>query len=118
MLKPGDTWTYINTVEIGLNGWRQTRDQISVQRTTSEHIYVETQQSGTTQAPRELIVDADWSRSRSVNGTDTVVNRPLAFPLTVGKTWRSSTASRTRMRGTRRRRTTRITRSSAPTPSP
>ena len=71
VLKPGDTWTYINTVEIGPNGWRQTRDQISVQRTTSEHIYVETQQSGTTQAPRELIVDADWSRSRSVNGTDT-----------------------------------------------
>ncbi|VWC91971.1 hypothetical protein [Burkholderia lata] len=86
-LKPGDTWTYINTVEIGPNGWRQTRDQISVQRTTSEHIYVETQQSGATQAPRELIVDADWSRSRSVNGTETVVNRPLAFPLTAGKTW-------------------------------
>ncbi|MGU3780800.1 hypothetical protein [Burkholderia metallica] len=87
VLKPGDTWTYINTVEIGPNGWRQTRDQISVQRTTSEHIYVETQQSGATQAPRELIVNADWSRSRSVNGTETVVNRPLAFPLTAGKTW-------------------------------
>ncbi|MBY8609229.1 hypothetical protein K7N18_30900 [Burkholderia arboris] len=87
VLKPGDTWTYISTAEIGPNGWRQTRDQISVQRTTSDHIYVETQQSGTTQAPRELIMDADWSRSRSVNGTETVVNRPLAFPLTVGKTW-------------------------------
>ncbi|MBM2770594.1 hypothetical protein [Burkholderia anthina] len=86
-LKPGDTWTYIDTVEIGPNGWRQTRDQISVQRTTSDHIYVETRQSGTTQAPRELIVDADWSRSRNVNGTETVVNRPLAFPLTAGKTW-------------------------------
>ncbi|MGU7770201.1 hypothetical protein ACV229_08450 [Burkholderia sp. MR1-5-21] len=86
-LKPGDTWIYVDTVEIGPNGWRQTRDQISVQRTTPEHIYVETQQSGATQAPRELIVDADWSRSRSVNGTQTVVNRPLAFPLTVGKTW-------------------------------
>ncbi|NTY40822.1 MULTISPECIES: hypothetical protein [Burkholderia cepacia complex] len=86
-LKPGDTWTYINTVEIGPNGWRQTRDEISVQRTTPGHIYVETRQSGATQAPRELIVDADWSRSRSVNGTETVVNRPLAFPLTAGKTW-------------------------------
>ena len=87
VLKPGDTWTYISTAELGPNGWRQTRDQISVQRTTSDHIYVETQQSGTTQAPRELIMDADWSRSRSGNGTETVVNRPLAFPLTVGKTW-------------------------------
>lgn len=86
-LKPGDTWTYVNTVEIGPNGWRQTRDRISVQRTTADHIYIETQQSGATQAPRELIVDADWSRARSVNGTETVVNRPLAFPLTVGKTW-------------------------------
>ncbi|KFG93194.1 hypothetical protein GQ56_0132910 [Burkholderia paludis] len=86
-LKPGDTWTYINTVEIGPNGWRQTRDQISVQRATAEHLYVETRQSGTTQAPRELIVDTDWSRSRSVNGTEIVVNRPLAFPLKAGKTW-------------------------------
>ncbi|WP_446901369.1 hypothetical protein [Burkholderia sp. YIM B11467] len=86
-LKPGDTWTYINTVEIGPNGWRQTRDEISVQRTTPGHIYIETRQSGATQAPRELIVDADWSRARSVNGTETVVNRPFAFPLTVGKTW-------------------------------
>ncbi|RQR36530.1 hypothetical protein DIE23_07460 [Burkholderia sp. Bp9143] len=86
-LKPGDTWTYVNTVEIGTNGWRQTRDQISVQRTTADHIYIETQQSGATQAPREFIVGADWSRARSVNGTETVVNRPLAFPLTIGKMW-------------------------------
>lgn len=87
VLKPGDTWTYVNTVETGPNGWRQTRDQISIQRTTSDHIYLETQPSGGTQAPRELIVGADWSRSRSVNGTDTVIGRPLAFPLSVGKTW-------------------------------
>ncbi|KAF1032370.1 MAG: hypothetical protein GAK33_07005 [Burkholderia lata] len=87
VLKSGDTWTYINTIEIGPNGWRQIRDQLSVQRATSDHIYLETQQIGATQAPRETIVDADWSRSRSVNGTETVVNRPLAFPLTTGKTW-------------------------------
>jgi hypothetical protein len=87
VLKPGDTWTYINTVEAGPNGWHQTRDRISVQRVTAEHIYIETQQSGTTQAPQESIVDADWSRARSVNGTETVVNRPMAFPLTAGKTW-------------------------------
>ncbi|TES75991.1 hypothetical protein E2P84_15835 [Burkholderia cepacia] len=91
-LKPGDTWTYINTVEIGPNGWRQSRDEVTVQRTTPGHIYIETRQSGTTQAPHELIVDADWSRARSVNGTETVVNRPFAFPLTVGKTWAISYA--------------------------
>ncbi|MBK1821568.1 hypothetical protein [Burkholderia orbicola] len=86
-LKPGDTWTYVDTVEIGPNGWRQTRDEITVQRTTPGHIYVESRQSGATQAPHEMIVDADWSRARSINGTETVVNRPLAFPLTIGKTW-------------------------------
>jgi len=30
---------------------------------------------------------ADWSRVRAVNGKEIVVNRPLSFPLSVGKTW-------------------------------
>jgi hypothetical protein len=29
----------------------------------------------------------DWSLVRNINGKEIVVNRPLAFPLTVGKTW-------------------------------
>jgi hypothetical protein len=87
ILKPGDTWTYVNTVETAPNGWRQTRDEIVLLRTTSDHIYFETRQAGTTQAANEVVAGADWSRSRNVNGTETMVNRPLSFPLSDGKTW-------------------------------
>jgi hypothetical protein len=87
VLKPGETWTYVNTVETAPNGWRQTHDEIVVTRATSDRIYFETKQAGTTQAANEMIAGADWKRSRNVNGTETVVNQPLSFPLTVGKTW-------------------------------
>ena len=87
VLKPGDTWTYINTVETAPNGWRQTHDEIVVMRTTSDHVYFETKQAGTSQAAIEVVSGADWSRSRNVNGTQTVINQPLSFPLTIGKTW-------------------------------
>ena len=29
----------------------------------------------------------DWSFVRNVNGKETTVNQPLAFPLSSGKTW-------------------------------
>ncbi|MFK4444764.1 hypothetical protein ABH944_004733 [Caballeronia udeis] len=86
-LSPGDTWTYVDTVEAAPNGWRQTHNEIVVLRTTSDHVYFETKQAGTTQAPIEVVEGADWSRSRNVNGTETTVNRPLFFPLSIGKTW-------------------------------
>jgi hypothetical protein len=86
-LNAGDTWTYVNTIETAPNGWRQTHDQIVVSRTTSDHIYFETKQTDTTQPANEIIAGADWSRARNVNGTETMVNQPLSFPLTVGKTW-------------------------------
>jgi hypothetical protein len=86
-LSPGDTWTYVDTVETGPNGWRQTHDEIVVLRTTADHIYFEAKQAGTTQAANEMVAGADWSRSRNVNGTETTVNQPLSFPLSVGKSW-------------------------------
>jgi hypothetical protein len=86
-LSPGDTWTYVDTAETAPNGWRQTHDEFTVERTTSDHIYIEVKQAGATQAPREVVTGADWSRSRNVNGTETTVNRPFSFPLSTGKTW-------------------------------
>jgi hypothetical protein len=86
-LKAGDTWTYVDTIETAPNGWRQMHDEVSVARTTSDHIYLETKQVGSSQPSKEMIADADWSRERNVNGTQVVVNRPLAFPLSTGKTW-------------------------------
>ena len=86
-LSPGDTWTYVDTIETAPSGWHQTHDEIVVLRTTSDHIYFEARQAGTTQAANEMIAGADWSRSRNVNGTETTVNQPSSFPLSVGKTW-------------------------------
>jgi hypothetical protein len=87
-LKEGDTWTYLDTVETGPTGWRQTHDEITVQRVTDAHIYISSKQAGSPSDGHEVIVDADWSRAREISGNEVVVNRPLAFPLQTGKTWK------------------------------
>jgi len=42
---------------------------------------------GSTMPATEVLTGLDWSRTRAVNGVATVVNRPLSFPLDVGRTW-------------------------------
>jgi hypothetical protein len=86
-LTGGDTWTYRSTTEKGSAGWNQTHDDITINRATSSTIYYSAKQSGSSQAPRELIAGSDWSRMRNVNGKETIVNKPLSFPLSAGKTW-------------------------------
>ncbi len=85
--KAGDSWIYRNVTERPPNGFSQTIDEISVERVTSTAIYVTAKPAGSSQLPREVLSGLDWSRMRDVNGKETVVNRPLAFPLTTGKTW-------------------------------
>lgn len=87
LVKVGDTWIYRSTTERGPSGWNQTHDEINVTRVTSSAIFIATKVSGSTQAPKEMFVGPDWSRVRDVNGKETVVNRPLAFPLSEGKSW-------------------------------
>jgi hypothetical protein len=86
-VKVGDTWTYRVTTEKGPSGWSQVRDEVTVSRVTSSLIYYTSKQSGSTQPAKELFAGLDWSRLRDVNGKETVVNRPLAFPLAAGKKW-------------------------------
>lgn len=86
-VKAGDTWVYQLTTEKAPNGWIQTRNELIVERTTSSAIYLNVKQLGSTQPSNEIFLGLDWSRVRNVNGKETLVNRPLAFPLTVGKTW-------------------------------
>ena len=86
-IKGGDSWTYVDTFEKAPSIWRQTHDEVTVLRATPSHIYYTSKQSGSTQAPSEVIAGADWSRERNMNGADVVVNRPFAFPLSPGKTW-------------------------------
>lgn len=83
----GDSWVYQFTTEKAPNGWVQTRNELTVERATSSTIYLTVKQLGSTQPPNEIFMGLDWSRVRNVNGKETLVNRPFAFPLTVGKTW-------------------------------
>jgi len=86
----GDTWTYLVTTEKGSSGWSQTRSEVTVARVTDSGIYFTSKQSGSTQPAVEMISGADWARVRDVNGKQTVVNRPLNFPLRPGKKWEVS----------------------------
>jgi hypothetical protein len=89
-IKAGDQWTYQITVERAPNTWNKSENEVTVTRVTSSSIYLSSKQAGSTQPPRDSVVGADWSRIRDVNGKETLVNRPLAFPLEVGKSWEVS----------------------------
>jgi len=83
----GDTWVYRSTTERAPSGWQQTDYEIKVTRVTPTAIFIEIKASGSTQTPKEMFTGLDWSRMRDVNGKETVVNRPLVFPLSDGKSW-------------------------------
>lgn len=87
-VRQGDSWVYRATVEKGPAGWNQVRNELTVTRVTGSSIYFTVRQSGSTQAGREVYTQSDWARVRDVNGRETVVNRPLDFPLTAGKSWK------------------------------
>jgi hypothetical protein len=86
-IKAGDAWIYKSTTEKGASGWNQTHDETAVSRVTSSTIYYTVKATGSTQPAKELFAGADWSRVRDIDGKETVVNRPLAFPLAPGKSW-------------------------------
>ena len=87
IVKPGDSWTYRSTIEKGQSGWVQKYNEWTVIRTGATGILVSIKERGSTQAAKEQLVGKDWSRFRNVNGKETVVNRPLLFPLKEGKSW-------------------------------
>ena len=82
----GDTWTYRSTMEQG-PGAHQNHNEITVIRAGASDILIGIKEVGSTMPPREQLVGSDWSRFRSVNGANTVVNQPLNFPLSPGKSW-------------------------------
>ena len=93
-VKPGDTWTYQSTTELTANQAKQTPAQfieshyeVTVIRTGSTGILIARKQRGSKLPAMEMLLGSDWSRSRSINGEETVVNRPLQFPLKPGKSW-------------------------------
>ncbi len=81
-----DTWTYVHTTE-DRAGWHQTRIETTVMRAGAEAIAISSKPAGSTMPPTETLTGPDWSRISSVNGHETLINRPFAFPLSIGKTW-------------------------------
>lgn len=87
-IKAGDTWAYLNTLQTGADTTKQSHDSIVALRTDADHIYFEITTAGSPQPPIQSVAGANWSRSRQLNGTETVISEPLSFPLTAGKQWR------------------------------
>lgn len=86
-VKPGDSWVYITTTEKGQSVWSQKHDELKVIHASATSILLAIKENGSTQPPKEQLVGKDWSRFRNINGQETVVSRPLLFPLKEGKSW-------------------------------
>ncbi len=82
-----DSWTYQHTIESAATGWHQLRVESTVLQAGLTAITLSTRPVGSTVPPSQQLGSLDWSRFRSVNGRRTVVDKPLSFPLAVGKSW-------------------------------
>lgn len=83
---PEDSWIYHQTIQKG-DKVEANDAEISVVRSDDQDLLVSVKAVGSTRPPVEVMFKPDWAKFRSVNGVETVVSRPLAFPLTLGKSW-------------------------------
>jgi hypothetical protein len=93
-VKGGDTWAYRVTNEQTPNQamrtpaqWTEKYYEVEVTRVGSTGLLVSRKERSSRLPPIETVVGLDWSRYRSVNGEETVVNQPFKFPLEQGKSW-------------------------------
>jgi hypothetical protein len=84
---PGDAWIYKFAYKtngtLAKGQW-----VISISRNQGDRMVVAYKEVGLAKPPREFLLGGDWSIIHSINGVETVVVRPVAFPLFVGKSWR------------------------------
>lgn len=88
VLRHGDSWLFQQTLQTPKDGWKQARFQLEVTRVTPSRVYFSVAQVGVARPPAELMAGLDWSMSKSVNGKETLVSKPLDFPLRAGKDWK------------------------------
>jgi hypothetical protein len=86
-LRSEDAWTYRRTSETQPNVWRQIHFQGTVLRNSGSTVLLRNSEVDSPNPAREILINSDWSNFRSMSGKETVVHRPFAFPLSVGKTW-------------------------------
>jgi hypothetical protein len=81
-----DSWIYHETIQKG-DKTAANDTEISVVRADSQDLLVGLKVVGSARSPVEMMFKPDWAKFRGLNGVETVVNRPLAFPLALGKSW-------------------------------
>jgi hypothetical protein len=83
---PEDSWVYHETIQKG-DKTEEKDTEISVVRADNQDLLVGIKAVGSSRSPIEVMFRPDWAKFRGVNGVETIVNRPLAFPLAPGKSW-------------------------------
>lgn len=86
-LKVGDLWSYDETNESGQSGFLQRRLDVSVERVSDASMEIGVKQGGAPTGPQDRVFGLDWSKSRMLDGKETITTRPYAFPMTVGQSW-------------------------------
>lgn len=86
VLHAGDQWHYKNMVE-QQGRFSETHDESTIVRTQADALVLKIHAMESPLQPTEVIMGDDWSRFRSIDGHEQVVNRPFSFPLTTGKSW-------------------------------
>ena len=84
--RANDSWVVQQTKQ-DKTGWHQERTEFVINHLSGSALAVDIRPAGSQMPPRGMLFGTDWSRTRDVNGHQTLVNRPLAFPLSVGKNW-------------------------------
>lgn len=88
-IKPGDTWVFDRSVERGTSGFSTQRLDFKVEHVGTDTMVVGIKTDGSPVDFEDHVMGADWSQRRLIDGQQTTTGRPMAFPLTVGKTWGS-----------------------------
>ncbi len=86
VLRAGETWHYKNATE-QQGRFAETHDEVSIVRLQGDAVVLKSHQVDSTLQPTEVLMGSDWSRFRSVDGKEQVVNRPFDFPLVPAKKW-------------------------------
>jgi hypothetical protein len=86
-LNPHDSWSYHVTVQTR-GVLKDGHITVSVTRVEPDGVLVSQKSAAAPDRVESSMFGLDWSKRRSVNGQETTVNRPFAFPLEAGKSWR------------------------------
>lgn len=84
--QPNDMWSYHVTLQLS-GHVKQSDIRLSVRRVGEDGIVVDQIAVNAPDLVNSSMYGLDWSRRKSVNGQETTINRPFAFPLDVGKSW-------------------------------